>query len=76
MKRKLLIFAAVLLCACGIMSTANGAVAIGIAVGDRPYYVHGPAYYVGPHRYVWVPGHYGWRHHHHVWVHGHYVRHW
>ena len=72
MKRGLSIVAAVLLGAGAIVPSTNGAV-VSVAVGDRPYYVHGPSYYVGPVRYVWVPGHYGWRHHHHVWVHGHYV---
>ena len=72
MKRLVSMIAAVLLCAGGLLSTANGAVVV--SVGDRPYYTHGPYYYAGPVRYVWVPGHYGWRHHHHVWVHGYYVR--
>jgi len=72
MKRLVSMIAAVLLCAGGLLSTANGAVVV--SIGDRPYYAHGPYYYVGPVRYVWVPGHYAWRHHHHVWVHGYYVR--
>lgn len=49
----------------------NGAI-VNIAVGDRPYYVHGPGYYVGPRYYVWVPGHWAWRHHRRYWIHGHY----
>ena len=44
-----------------------------IAVGDRPYYVHGPGYYAGRAYYVWRPGHWAWRHHQRVWIHGHYV---
>jgi len=72
MKNKLGMLCAALLCMSGMVSTAN-AVAISIAVGDQPYYLHGPMYYVGPTRYVWVPGHWGWRHHHHVWIHGFYV---
>ena len=73
MKRALSIVGAVLLGAGAIVPSTNGAVAISVAVGDRPYYVHGPSYWVGPVRYVWVPGHYAWRHHHRVWVHGHYL---
>jgi hypothetical protein len=74
MKRTISILGAVLLCTSAIVSSAKAAVVV--SVGDRPYYVHGPAYYVGPTQYVWVPGHYAWRHHHHhrVWVHGYYVR--
>src|ERR1700756_2073217 len=44
-----------------------------VAVGDRPYYVHGPGYYTGHSYYAWRPGHWGWRHGHRVWTHGHYV---
>lgn len=73
MKRVISIVAAVLLCAGAIAPSARGAVAVSVAVGDRPYYVHGPAYWVGPTRYVWVPGHFAWRHHHRVWVHGYYL---
>jgi len=46
---------------------------VSIAVGDRPYYVHGPGYYTGRAYYVWRPGHWVWRHHQRVWIHGHYV---
>jgi YXWGXW repeat-containing protein len=46
---------------------------VAIAVGDRPYYVHGPGYYAGRAYYVWRPGHWAWRHHQRVWIHGHYV---
>jgi hypothetical protein len=74
MKRTISIVAAVLLSAGTVASTANGAVAVSVGIGDRPYYVHGPVYYVGPVRYVWVPGHVAWRHHHRHWVHGFYVR--
>lgn len=44
-----------------------------IAVGDRPYYVHGPGYYTGHTYYAWRAGHWGWRHGHRAWIHGHYV---
>jgi hypothetical protein len=44
-----------------------------IAVGDRPYYVHGSGYYVGRTYYVWKPGHWATRRGQRVWVHGHYV---
>ena len=44
-----------------------------IAVGDRPYYAHGPGYYAGHTYYAWRPGHWAWRHGQRVWIHGHYV---
>jgi hypothetical protein len=44
-----------------------------IAVGDRPYYVHGSGYYAGHAYYVWRPGHWRWQHGHRVWFHGRYV---
>jgi hypothetical protein len=44
-----------------------------IAVGDRPYYVHGAGYYVGRTYYVWRPGHWRTRYGQRVWIHGHYV---
>jgi hypothetical protein len=72
MKRTITLVVAGLLSISAMVSSAN-AVTVGIAIGDRPYYVHGSYYYVGPVRYVWVPGHWTWRHHHHVWVHGYYV---
>ena len=45
-----------------------------IAVGDRPYYTHGPFYVEGGVRWEWVPGHWAIRHHQRVWIHGRYVR--
>jgi hypothetical protein len=72
MKRTIALLFAVLLALSGVVSTAN-AVSVSIAVGDRPYYVHGPVYFAGPVRYVWVPGHHVWRHHHRVWIHGYYT---
>ena len=71
MKLKIGIVLAVL---AAMLPAADAAVIVNIAVGDRPYYVHGPGYYVGPVYYVWVPGHWRWHYHHRVWVHGHYVR--
>ena len=68
MKRTIALLFGVLLALSGVVSTSN-ADAVSIAVGDRPYYVHGPVYYAGPVRYVWVPGHYGWRHPHRFWIH-------
>ena len=44
-----------------------------VAVGDRPYYVHGTGYYAGRTHYVWRPGHWSTRHGHQAWVHGHYI---
>lgn len=44
-----------------------------VAVGDRPYYTHGPGYYVGRTYYVWRPGHWATRHGQRVWIRGHYV---
>ena len=73
MKRTILVLFAVLLGLSGLTSTAN-AIAVSVAIGDRPYYVHGPVYYAGPVRYVWVPGHYRWHRHHRVWIHGFYAR--
>jgi WXXGXW repeat (2 copies) len=70
MKLKIGIFLVVL----AAMLPAADAVIVNIAVGDRPYYVHGPGYYVGPAYYVWVPGHWRWHYNHRVWVHGHYAR--
>jgi hypothetical protein len=46
---------------------------VSVAVGDRPYYVHGPGYYAGRSYYVWKPGHWAVRHGRKVWIHGHYV---
>jgi hypothetical protein len=44
-----------------------------IAVGDRPYYVHGSGYYAGRTYYIWKPGHWATRRGQKVWIHGHYV---
>jgi hypothetical protein len=44
-----------------------------VAVGDRPYYTHGPYYIQRGARYIWVPGHWTHRHGQRVWIHGRYV---
>ncbi|MGH8093111.1 MAG: hypothetical protein ACREIF_06530 [Chthoniobacterales bacterium] len=44
-----------------------------VAVGDQPYYVHGPYYIEHGRRRVWVNGHWGHRHGQRVWIHGRYV---
>lgn len=67
MKKLALLFAVML----GLSGIAN-AIGISIAIGDQPYYVHGPGYWYGGAYYVWVPGHWAWRHGHQVWIHGHY----
>jgi hypothetical protein len=72
--KKLALLLAVLLSVSGLAATRANAVSVSIAIGDRPYYVHGPGYYVGPVYYLWVPGHWRWYHGHRVWIHGHYAR--
>ena len=44
-----------------------------VAVGDRPYYVHGPGYYRGRTYYGWKPGHWASRNGQRVWIPGHYA---
>ena len=51
----------------------GGVGSVSIAVGDRPYYTHGPGYYVGHSYYRWRPGHWSYYHGHRSWLHGHYV---
>ena len=74
MKYKLAVLFAALLCAGAVLvpKTAE-AFTIQVAIGDRPYYVHGPWYWHGGVRWYWVHGHYAWRHHHRVWIPGHYA---
>ena len=72
--KKLALLLAALLSVTGITATTANAVSVSIAVGDQPYYIHGPGYYVGRVYYVWIPGHHVWRHGHRVWIHGHYAR--
>lgn len=71
MKTKLVLLVAAVVSLMG--AAPVNAVIVNVAVGDRPYYVHGPGYWAGPRYYLWVPGHWGWRHHRQVWIHGHYV---
>jgi hypothetical protein len=49
------------------------ALRIDVAIGDRPYYNHGPWYWNNGARWYWIPGHWGWRYHHRVWIRGHYA---
>jgi len=73
MKYKLAILLAALVFA-GAMTPKNAeAFRIDIAIGDRPYYTHGPWYWNHGVRWYWIPGHWGWRHHLQVWVQGHYA---
>jgi WXXGXW repeat (2 copies) len=72
--KKLILVLATLLSLSGISATTANAVSVSIAIGDQPYYIHGPGYYVGPVYYLWVPGHWRWHHGHRYWVHGYYVR--
>ena len=44
-----------------------------VAVGDRPYYTHGPGYYVGRTYYVWRPGRWAWQNGQRVWIRGRYI---
>ena len=45
---------------------------ISIAIGDRPYYSHGPRYWAGDYEMIWVPGHRSRVSRR--WIHGHYIR--
>ena len=75
--RTLTILLGVLICAATLAPigvTDAASVGVEIAIGDRPYYTHGPFYVEDGVRWVWVPGHWGVRHHKRVWIHGHYAR--
>jgi hypothetical protein len=73
MRKKLLLFLAVLFCVSGMsVPVVNAQVNVSIGVSDRPYYVHGPGYWNGRAYYAWAPGYWGWRHHHRYWHHGYY----
>jgi hypothetical protein len=54
--------------------TNAASASVEIAIGDRPYYTHGPYYVENGVRWEWVPGHWATKHHKRVWVHGHYAR--
>src|SRR5687768_7579433 len=45
---------------------------LSIAIGDRPYYSHGPRYWAGDYEMIWVPGHRSLVSRR--WIHGHYIR--
>ncbi|MGI8821376.1 MAG: hypothetical protein ACR2ID_11000 [Chthoniobacterales bacterium] len=68
--RKLLILTVLAGSALAPLASAH-AQGISIAIGDRPYYSHGPAYWDNDTHYVWVPGHRG--RYNRGWVRGHYV---
>jgi hypothetical protein len=72
MKKRLALLCVLLLGICGIAVPMAQAISVSVAVGDQPYYVHGPGYWYGHAYYVWVPGHWRWYHHQRVWIHGHY----
>ena len=69
MKKKLILFLAVLLTVCVAPNPSAKAIDVSISIGDRPYY-YGPNYWDNGYYWVWVPGY----HHGHNWVHGHYER--
>ena len=73
MKYKLAVLLAALAFAGAMTPKSADALRIDIAIGDRPYYNHGPWYWNGGVRWYWIPGHWGWRHHHQVWIPGHYA---
>ena len=71
MKKKILIFLAVVLAVSTPIVPQVSATDFSISVGDRPYY-HGGGYWHGGYYWVWVPGYHSHRRGH--WVPGHYVR--
>jgi hypothetical protein len=71
MKYKVAVLLGALVCAGAMVPKSAEALRIDIAIGDRPYYKHGPWYWHGRVKWYWIPGH--WRHHHHVWIPGHYA---
>jgi len=71
MKKKILIFLAMLLAISTPLAPQAIAIDFSISVGDRPYY-HGGGYWHRGYYWVWVPGHYS--HRRGGWVPGHYVR--
>jgi hypothetical protein len=73
MKYKLAVLLAALVCAGATIPSTAEALRIDIAIGDRPYYLHGPWYWNNGVRWYWIPGHHSWRHHHLVWIPGHYA---
>ena len=73
MKYKIAVLLAALVCAGAMVPKSAEALTIDIAIGDRPYYTHGPWYWHHGVRWYWVHGHWAWRHHHRVWIPGHYA---
>lgn len=73
MKKKLILFVAILLCVSAAAPTAH-AIRLNIEIGDRAWFTRGSGYWENGVYYVWVPGHWRWskRRHHKVWIHGHY----
>lgn len=58
-----------------VPATLTNAAELTIAIGDRPYYTHGPHYVESGVRWVWVPGHWANKKgHKKVWIHGHYAK--
>ena len=70
MKKKILIFLAVVLALGAPLVQQAQAIDFSISVGDRPYY-YGPNYWHEGYRWVWVPGH---RNRYGRWIRGHYER--
>ena len=70
MKKKILIFLAVVLAIGTPLAPQANAIDLSISVGDRPYY-HGGGYWHEGYYWVWVPGHYS--HSRGGWVPGHYI---
>lgn len=70
--KKLILCCVAILCVSGLLSPAANALSISIALGDQPYYAHGPGYWARGVYYVWVPGHWKWHRGHRTWIHGHY----
>lgn len=71
MKKKILIFLAVVLAVSTPIVPQVSAIDFSISIGDRPYY-HGGGYWHSGYYWVWVQGHHSRRRGH--WVPGHYVR--
>jgi hypothetical protein len=70
MKKKILIFLAVVLAIGTPLASQANAAELSISIGDRPYY-HGGGYWHEGYYWVWVPGHHS---RYHGWVPGHYIR--
>lgn len=77
MKKSLILLLGILLgagaCAPVVVGPPVPPTGVVVAVGDRPYYTHGPYYAYHGRRYVWVAGHWSHRYGQRVWIHGRYV---